>query len=75
MRAADLQGRRIRCRDGRRLGRVDEIHVRDGVVIALTCGGLGLLQRFTASERGHRVAWRDVLEITPREIVVADRKA
>jgi sporulation protein YlmC with PRC-barrel domain len=73
MRGADLQGKPVRREDGERLGRLREIHIQDGEVTALTCGGLGLLQRFVASQRGHRVPWADVLRITPREIVVADR--
>jgi sporulation protein YlmC with PRC-barrel domain len=71
MRSSDLQGKRVVTEAGERLGRVDEIHLQDGVVSALTCGGGGLLQRFTASRRGKRVAWDRVRTITASEIVVA----
>jgi sporulation protein YlmC with PRC-barrel domain len=74
MRAADLQGKPVRSEGGERLGRVREIHLRGAEVGSLTCGGFGFLQRFTASRRGHRIAWTDVLRITDREIVVADRR-
>jgi len=70
MRAADLQGQSVRTEQGEVLGCVDEIHVRDGEVIALTCGAAGLWQRFLPSRRGRRVAWRDVRAVRPGEIVV-----
>jgi sporulation protein YlmC with PRC-barrel domain len=70
IRSAQLQGRLVVAEDGRRLGRVDEIHVRDGEVTVLTLGPGGLLERFRASSRGHRVAWDRVQRITEREIVV-----
>ena len=70
IRSAELQGRRVVAEDGRRLGRVEEIHVRDGAVTVLTLGPGGLLERFRGSSRGQRVAWDEVLRVTPREIVV-----
>jgi sporulation protein YlmC with PRC-barrel domain len=73
MRSSDLQGKRVVTENGERLGHVDEIHLEDGVVSALTCGGGGLLQRFTASRLGHRVKWDRVRKITDKEIVVADQ--
>ena len=73
MRTSDLQGKAVRTQGGERLGRVREIHLREGAVSYLTCGGAGLLKRFTASRRGRRVDWADVRQVTAREIVVADR--
>jgi sporulation protein YlmC with PRC-barrel domain len=73
MRTSDLQGKKVRTEGGRSLGRVREIHLRDGAVVNLTCGGGGFLQRFTGSHRGHRIDWREVREVTPKEIVIADR--
>jgi sporulation protein YlmC with PRC-barrel domain len=71
IRSAELQGAEVRTESGRRLGKVREIHVRDGEVTALVCGG-GFLQRFAPSRRGHRVRWERVRRITGRAIVVAD---
>jgi sporulation protein YlmC with PRC-barrel domain len=73
IRAADLQGKKVRSEDGQRLGRVDEIHVKDGAVTMLVCGGRGFLQRFRASRGGVRVRWEDVRRLTGKEIVVARR--
>jgi sporulation protein YlmC with PRC-barrel domain len=73
MRASDLQGKKVRTESGKGLGRVREIHVRGGVVANLTCGGGSFLQRFTGSHRGHRIDWREVRQVTPKEIVIADR--
>ena len=71
-RSAELQGIRVVTEDGRRLGHIDEIHVRDGEVVTLICGGLGLLQRFWTSRAGRHVAWSKVRSIGEKEIVVAD---
>ncbi|MFL5295111.1 MAG: PRC-barrel domain-containing protein [Phenylobacterium sp.] len=70
IRSADLQGKPVRTEDGERLGRVSEIHVVDGQVTVLVCGGRGLLQRFRAARGGRRVRWEDVRRLTDREIVV-----
>jgi sporulation protein YlmC with PRC-barrel domain len=70
MRSSDLQGKRVCTADGRSLGHVDEIHVRDSEVTALTCGARGLLQRFISSRRGHRVPWAKVVRVTEKEITV-----
>jgi sporulation protein YlmC with PRC-barrel domain len=70
MRASELQRKRVRTGDGRVIGRVDEIHLRDGEVVALVCGRGGRLQRFVASRRGRRVAWDRVRQVTADEIVV-----
>jgi sporulation protein YlmC with PRC-barrel domain len=70
IRSAELQGKRLKSADGRRLGRVHEIHIRDGEVIALTCGAASLLQRFVNSERGRRVPWPEVAEVTDRAIIL-----
>jgi sporulation protein YlmC with PRC-barrel domain len=71
MRGADLQGKPLRDENGQAFGRVDEVHIRDGEVIALTCGGAGLLQRFMNSRAGHRIDWSRVLRVTAKEIVIA----
>jgi sporulation protein YlmC with PRC-barrel domain len=75
MRASDLQGKPVRDEDGRRLGRVDELHIRDGVVTTFVCGPLGLLQRFTATRAGRRVPWSDVTAVTPDAIIVTTRSS
>ena len=74
IRSADLQGMRVVAEDGRSLGRVSEIHVQDGAVTVLVCGGRGLLQRFRSSRGGRRIAWEDVRRLAGHEIVVADRR-
>jgi len=70
--AGQLQGMPVRTEAGGKLGRVSEIHVRDGEVTSLVCGPSGLLQRFTASRRGRRVAWKRILRIEANEIVARD---
>ena len=70
IRSAQLQGASVRREDGRRLGRVSEIHVQGGEVTMLIVGASGLLKRFTASPAGRRVRWDQVQRITAREILV-----
>ena len=72
MRSSDLAGKRVVAEDGRRLGRVDEIHLKGGQVVALTYGRSGMLQRFMNSRRGHRLEWSRVRKVTADAIVVAD---
>jgi sporulation protein YlmC with PRC-barrel domain len=70
MRAGDLQGMMVRTENGERIGRVAELHVRDGEVVSLTCGAAGLLRRFLASHRGRRVRWSDVCALDDEGLVV-----
>jgi sporulation protein YlmC with PRC-barrel domain len=70
MRGADLQGKRVRSEDGRSLGRVVEVHVRDGEVSSIVYGTRGLLQRFMSSRRGSRVAWSAVVRVSPDALVI-----
>jgi sporulation protein YlmC with PRC-barrel domain len=74
IRGVDLQGKAIRSEEGQRLGHVYEVHVRDGEVTTLVCGGRGLLERFRASRNGVQVRWEDVRRLTEHEIVVAPRR-
>ena len=64
--------RRVRTESGKRLGRVHEIHVDGGRVVALTCGAGGMLQRLTQSRHGHRIAWERVIRIDADAIIVSD---
>jgi sporulation protein YlmC with PRC-barrel domain len=70
IRAASLEGLPVLAETGDRLGRVREIHMKDGEVTALTCGGLGFLQRFLPVRRGHRVEWRQVRQVTASAVIV-----
>ena len=70
--AGQLQGAVVRTESGRRLGRLREIHVREGQVISFVCGAGGLLQRFWPTRRGRRVAWDKVVSCAPGAVVVRD---
>jgi hypothetical protein len=72
IRASDLAGKPVRREGGESLGRVFEIRLRDSQVAALICGSSGIFQRLTGSVSGHRVEWKQVLRVTPSEIVIAD---
>jgi sporulation protein YlmC with PRC-barrel domain len=74
MRACELQNKIVRGEDGRRLGRLDELYIRNGVVTTLVVGPAGLLQRFTASRAGRRIPWRRVIAIEADAIVVSSRR-
>ncbi len=68
--ASDLYGAMVRDQEGRRLGRVHEIHAVSGEVRNLTIGPLGLLQRFGASRAGRRVSWRTVVRVENGSVIV-----
>ena len=70
MRASDLQGKQVRDETGRVLGRLHELHIRDGVVRTFTVGPAGLLQRFTNIRSGRRIPWRAVASVEADAIVV-----
>ncbi len=72
IRASDLQGAMVRTRSGEKLGRVRELHLRDGEVISVVVGAIGMLQRFLPTRRGKRIAWEKVVSLAAKEIVVGD---
>jgi hypothetical protein len=70
MRLADLHGKSVRCADGRRLGVVHEVRVRDAQVEALDYGPGGLIERFTARRAGQTIRWTQVKSVDVKAIVV-----
>jgi sporulation protein YlmC with PRC-barrel domain len=70
MRVSDLCNKRVRSEDGVVLGHVEEVHVEDSRITALTYGVRGLFRRLTSSRAGHRIGWDRVIRITDTEIVV-----
>jgi sporulation protein YlmC with PRC-barrel domain len=71
MRLTDLHGARVRRRDGSVLGRVWEVHCKEGRVIALGIGAGGLLQRMAGGrDRGPRIPWEEVAQLRGREILL-----
>ena len=70
MRLTDLRDARIRTLDGETLGRVHEVHVDDGRIVALTCGAGSLIERLTARKHGRRVPWVCVVKVRRGEVVI-----
>ena len=70
MRLTDLRDARIRTLDGETLGRVHEVHVDDGRIVALTCGAGSLIERLTARKHGRRVPWDCVVKVRRGEVVI-----
>jgi sporulation protein YlmC with PRC-barrel domain len=75
MRLSYLRGKRVRRENGEVLGRVHEVHIKESRVTALTCGAAGFFQRLTATRGGHRVPWEHVVKVTPKEIIIADKRS
>jgi sporulation protein YlmC with PRC-barrel domain len=71
IRGCDLQGKMVRDEDGAALGRLNELHIRDGVVTTLVCGPTSFLQRLMPSHRGRRYAWSAVKKVEAHQIIVA----
>ena len=70
MRLSDLRDKPIRTLDGEKLGRVHEVHSKEGRIIALTSGAGSLLERLTGKKHGRRIPWESVRTINDKEIVV-----
>jgi sporulation protein YlmC with PRC-barrel domain len=64
MRLADLVGKMVYDENGARLGRIDEVRVKNSEVEALICGPGARFQRMTQWRTGSRVAWQRVRSIT-----------
>jgi sporulation protein YlmC with PRC-barrel domain len=71
MRLSELRDAKLKTLDGETLGRVHEVHVEAGKVVALICGPGSLVERLTARKHGRRIAWQCVRRVTRNEIVVA----
>ena len=70
MRLSELRDAKVKTLDGETLGRVHEVHVEKGRVVALTCGAGSFIERLTAKKHGRRIPWECVRRISPREVVV-----
>jgi len=70
-RLSDLRGKKIRSLDGKVLGRVHEVHVNGGRVVAIMCGTGSLVERLTARTSGRRVPWEMVNRMDRDAIIVA----
>jgi sporulation protein YlmC with PRC-barrel domain len=70
MRFSELYRARVRGRDGKSIGRVREIHCRDGEVTHLGVGAGALLQRLAGGRKDRRIPWDSVLRIRRGEIVI-----
>ena len=70
MRLTDLRDKPVRNLDGKRLGRVHEVHCEKGVVTALMIGPGSLIERLTAKPHGGRIPWECVRQVQADRIIV-----
>src|SRR3954453_19158071 len=70
MRLSDLRDAKVRTLDGETLGRVHEVHVENGRVVALTCGAGSFIESLTTKRHGRRIPWECVRKITRKEVLV-----
>jgi len=70
IRLSSLQDAKVRTLDGETLGRVHELHVENGKIVALTCGPGSLIERLTARKHGRRIPWSCVRRVGHKEVVV-----
>ena len=75
MRLSDLRDKKLKSLDGRTLGRVHEVHCDEGKVVALMCGSVSLIERWTAKTKAKRIPWDRVVKVGRDEIIVAPAKA
>ena len=70
MRLSALRGAKVRTLDGEHLGRVHEVHVESGRVVALTSGPGSVIEMLTAKKHGRRIPWECVVKIEKKQLVV-----
>lgn len=70
MRLSNLRGAKVKTLDGETLGRVHEVHVENGRVVALTSGPGSLIEMLTAKTHGRRIPWECVVKIEKDQVVV-----
>ncbi|HEY6047557.1 MAG TPA: PRC-barrel domain-containing protein [Sphingomicrobium sp.] len=70
MRLSDLRDTKVRTLDGKVLGRVHEVHVEGGRVVALICGVGSFIESLTARSHGRRIPWECVRKADREEILV-----
>ena len=66
----DLQDKEVVTLDGKRLGRVHEIHCDGGRLVALMTGPGSFIERLTARTEGRRIAWGCVVRVEAKRVVV-----
>ena len=71
MRLSELRDLRVKTLDGEYLGRVHEVHCKEGVVTALMVGPGSLIERLTAKKHGRRVPWEFVRRIDRKAVTVS----
>jgi sporulation protein YlmC with PRC-barrel domain len=70
MRLTDLRGKEVRNLDGKRLGKVHEVHCDGELVTALKIGPGSIIERLTARQHGRRIAWECVRKVERGRIIV-----
>ena len=75
IRLSDLRDKAIRSLDGNKLGRVHEVHCKDGRVVALMCGPGSFIERWTGRSEGRRVPWEAVRRIEDDAVVIDEKGA
>jgi sporulation protein YlmC with PRC-barrel domain len=75
MRLSDLRDKPIRTLDGERLGRVHEVHCKDGKVVALKCGAASWIESITGKVKGRNIPWSMVRKVDARGILIAEPAA
>jgi len=71
MRLSDLRDKIVRDLDGKKLGRIHEVHCEKGRITALMCGSGSLVERWTGKTKGLRISWESVRKIDKHQILVS----
>lgn len=75
MRLSNLRNKPVRTLDGKRLGRVHEVHCERGRVAALIAGAGSFIERLTAKDHGRRIPWECVTRVESGVIIVSEDPA
>ena len=69
-RLSELRDKKVRSLDGETLGRVHEVHLDKGKVVAIMCGPGSFIERWTGHKKGKRIEWGRVTRIEPDAVVI-----
>ena len=70
MRLSDLRDKKVVTLDGKRFGRIHEVHCDGGRVTALMTGPGSFIERLTARKQGRRIPWECVVRVEAKQVVV-----
>jgi sporulation protein YlmC with PRC-barrel domain len=74
LRLSDLVGKMVYDQNDVKLGKIDEVRVKDSYVEALICGPAARLQRMSQWRAGTRIEWETVMSVDENAVRVRSKR-